>query len=162
MIYLSNQHTDAHLGRRLDWKVYSAGWASGTVEDVRAGSGGHIYVTIFEHGRRRACAFYEPTGDLRRVARRLIKGDKVKLSGGVRRATSVHSKILNVERMEIISLAHTSSRRALAKGIYISSPRANRHLTRPLVRQGVDTGGERVPVVRGWLAGPAISQIALA
>jgi len=31
MVYVSNQHTDAHLQRELEWKVYSSGWLDGTV-----------------------------------------------------------------------------------------------------------------------------------
>ncbi len=161
MVYMSNQHTDAHLRRRLDWKVYSSGWTEGTVETVETGPGGHVYVTLLAGGHRRMCAFYEPTADLRRVARRLLKGDRVRLSGGVRRATTVHPKVLNVERMEVLALAGNTPRRTLLRGIYISSPRANRHLTRPLARQGKDSGGVPAPSVEGWLSGPAIATKAL-
>ncbi len=161
MVYLSNQHTDAHLQRRLDWKVFSSGWAEGKVESVEVGAGGHVYVRLREWGQSRLTAFYEPTGDLRRAAKRLVAGDSVRLSGGVRRGTTVHPKILNVEKMEVISLARGRKRLFLARGTYISSPRANRHLTKPLVRYGNETEGEALPGVRGWLAGAATPAKAL-
>jgi tRNA(Ile2)-agmatinylcytidine synthase len=157
MVYMSNQHTDAHLNRRLDWKVFSSGWVSGSVETVEIGPGGHVYLTIREGGRRRHCAFYEPTGDLRRVAKRLAKGDKIRLAGGVRRATSVHAKVLNVERMQVLTLARPQWKRTLVRGTYIASPRANRHLTKPLIRYGMETSGSAAPEIRWWLMGPVIS-----
>src|SRR5271157_776604 len=156
MVYVSNQHTDAHLDRPLDWKVFSSGWVAGQVEEVETGPGGHVYLTLIEGGRKRLCAFYEPTGDLRRTAKRLAQGDRVRLSGGVRRATSAHEKILNVERMEVLALARAAPKRTLARGTYISSPRANRHLTKPLVRYGSESVGAMPPGARGWLEGPAI------
>jgi len=156
IVYVSNQHTDAHLARPLDWKAFSSGWIEGTVEELQTGAGGHVYVTIRERGQRRLCAFYEPTGDLRRIARRLAKGDAIRLFGGVRRATHVHPKILNVEKMEVLSLA-SSTKMALATGTYISSPRANRHLTKPLVRYGNENAGKTFPEAPGWFAGRATS-----
>ncbi len=162
MVYVSNQHTDAHLERRLDWKVFSSGWARGKVDEVRTGAGGHLYATINEEGRRRLCAFYEPTGDLRRVAKRLKKGDSVRLFGGVRRGTSIHPKILNVEKMEVLSLAPGKRDGILVKGTYISSPRANRHLTKPLVRYGREMAGHASPEASGWFATQVTEKRALA
>jgi tRNA(Ile2)-agmatinylcytidine synthase len=152
MVYLSNQHTDAHLGKKLDWKVYSAGWLEGTVEGVSTGRGGHVYVALRSGGRSPTCAVYEPTGDLRRVARLLSTGDRVKVYGGVRRATSLHPKVLNVERIDVLALAGGSGR-MLRRGSYVSSPRSNRHLTKPLLRYGRECPGEEAPIVEGWLRG---------
>ncbi len=158
MVFLTNQHTDAHLRRRLDWKVFSSGWTSGTVRHVETGPGGHVYVETEDDGVARQCAFYEPTGDLRRVARRLAKGDGVRLSGGVRKGTTAHSKVLNVERMEVTSLVRVQRNGLIMKGTYISSPRANRHLTKPLIRYGREPAPsgprERLP----WLRAPSISR----
>ena len=162
MVYASNQHTDAHLGQRLDWKVFSSGWAAGTVDKVETGRGGHVYLTLRERRQKRQCAFYEPTGDLRRAAKRLAKGDRVVLSGGVRRATSAHEKVLNVEKMEVLSIAPSEGRSLLAEGVYISSPRANRHLTKPLTRYGTETPGVIPPDLPDWLEGSAIPLRALA
>jgi len=155
MVYVSNQHTDAHLRNPLDWKVYSSGWATGKVESVVTGRGGHVYLALKSGGRRRLCAFYEPTGDLRRAAKQLAPGDRVRLSGGVRRATSAHEKILNVERMEVLLLSRTPQKRTLARGTYIASPRANRHLTKPLTRYGAEALGVVLAREAAWLEGPA-------
>ena len=146
MVYLSNQHTDAHLQRRLDWKVYSSGWFDGTVEAVRVGVGGHAYLTVIEGGEKRAVAAYEPTGDLTRTARRLRKGDGGRASGGVRWGTSRPPKALNLEKIVVLS----AGRGGLPRGVYVSSPRANRHLTKPLIRYGVEDEATEL-TVDGWL-----------
>ncbi len=62
MVYLSNQHTDAHIQRELDWKVYSSGWVDGTVEEVEVGEGGHVYITFDQSGGRHMLAAYEAHG----------------------------------------------------------------------------------------------------
>lgn len=149
LVYLTNQHTDAHLRRELNWKVYSSGWFEGTVTEVRVGAGGHVYITIQAGGRRRFAAAYEPTGDLRRTAKLLQPGDRIKAFGGVRRATSLHPKMLNLEKLEFISSAGRAS--SLPRGTYISSPRANRHLTKPLIRYGLENH-KKEQAVDDWLA----------
>ncbi|MBI3840352.1 MAG: DUF1743 domain-containing protein [Thaumarchaeota archaeon] len=155
MVYLSNQHTDAHLQRELEWKAYSSGWTKGRVSDVRVGPGGHAYFTILSDGAPLPCAAYEPTGDLRRSVALLRSGDRVKVYGGVRRPSSRHSKVLNVEKFEFVSPG-TKSKPVLYPGTYIASPRANRHLTKPLVRYGQENPGLQSPELSGWLSGPAI------
>jgi tRNA(Ile2)-agmatinylcytidine synthase len=153
MIYLSNQHTEAHLDGKLDWKVYSSGWAVGKVERVDVGPGGHVYISIRSGRIRHLCAVYEPTGDLRRVARRLKEGDAARFYGGVRKATSIHPKVLNVERMDVLKLAQRGPRTGVVCGTYVASPRANRHLTKPLIRYGNEVPGVRIGEVEGWLSG---------
>jgi tRNA(Ile2)-agmatinylcytidine synthase len=138
MVYLSNQHTDAHLQRELDWKVYSSGWLHGAVHDVEVGAGGHVYLSIRTKAGKRFAAAYEPTGDLRRSVRLLRKGDRVRAFGGVRRSTTLHPKVLNLEKLEVIAPAGSEG---LVPGTYIASPRANRHLTKPLVRYGHELFG---------------------
>jgi tRNA(Ile2)-agmatinylcytidine synthase len=137
MVYLTNQHTDAHLRERLDWKTFSSGWDEGTVLEVSTGRGGHVYLTM--KGRQPfRCAAYEPTGDLRRASKLLTPGDRIRVYGGVRKPTSLHPKILNLERFDVLSLRRPGSK--LRKGAYIASPRANRHLTKPLSRYGLELG----------------------
>ena len=147
MVYVSNQHTDAHLFGKLDWKAYSSGWLEGTVEDVRTGAGGHVYVVLLAEGKKRVAAAYEPTGDLRRAAKHLRAGDKIRAFGGVRRGTTLHPPVLNMEKFQALSRGRG---KALPTGVYISSPRANRHLTKPLARYGrEDLRGSRE--VEKWL-----------
>jgi len=153
MIYVSNQHTDAHLANKLDWKVYSAGWTEGRVDGVSVGPGGHVYLALRSGRIKHLCAVYEPTGDLRRVARRLREGDAVRVYGGVRKATSIHPKVLNVERLDVLKLARSHGESGVVRGTYGASPRANRHLTKPLIRYGNEVAGKRFREVEGWLGG---------
>ena len=148
MVYVSNQHTDAHLQNGLAWKVYSSGWLDGDVEEVWVGPGSHVYVALTAGGQRRLAAAYEPTGDLRRAVRLLRPGDKIRAHGGVRRGTSLHPAVLNLEKVEVISLSR--GKRSIEEGTYISSPRANRHLTKPLIRYGREND-RREQAVSGWL-----------
>jgi tRNA(Ile2)-agmatinylcytidine synthase len=152
MVYLSNQHTDAHLQSPLEWKAFSSGWAEGTASSPSTGPGGHVYFTLWRSPDPIPCAVYEPTGDLRRAARLLSEGDRIKAYGGVRRPSSAHPKVLNVERIDVLSPSRGGR---LARGTYIASPRANRHLTKPFARYGRDAARRRSPAVEGWLAPPA-------
>ncbi len=159
MVYVSNQHTDAHLRGRLRWKTFSSGWMDGTVEGVTTGPGGHVYVTLRAGGRIRLAAAYEPTGDLRRTARVLKRGDRIRAFGGVRRGTSLHPSVLNLEKFELLACSNGQS--SLPRGTYISSPRANRHLTKPLVRYGLEDSTKPTRVA-GWLEGRPTPQLVLA
>ncbi len=147
MVYITNQHTDAHLQGEVDWKVYSSGWLDGVVEEVEVGPGGHVYITMRAGKKTHSAAVYEPTGDLKRVARNLVPGDFIRLFGGVRRATSLHPKVLNVEKMKVVWVRSGSP---LRKGVYVSSPRANRHLTKPLIRYSWEDF-RPAETVEGWL-----------
>jgi len=150
MIYATNQCTDAHLGGELSLplKAYSAGWLEGTVVSARTIQGSHIAVRLRAGGHEVTCMVYEPSGDLRRVARLLKAGDAIKVSGGVRRASSKNPAVLNVEMIEVLRAAR------IQRGFFVPSPRAQRHLTKQLVRYG----GEQVralPLVEGWLRPPS-------
>ncbi len=162
MIYVSNQHTDAHLAKELNWKTFSSGWVMGRVDRTEVGPGGHVYVSLHTGQRQHLCAVYEPTGDLRRMARTLRKGDMVKAYGGVRKPTAVHRKVLNVERIDVLSLARGGAQRSLVPGSYVASPRANRHLTKPLIRYWRDTSGQKFEEVEGWLSNRVTPTRALA
>ncbi len=162
MVYVSNQHTDAHLAKELNWKVFSSGWVTGKVDHTEVGPGGHVYVSLHSDRRRPICAVYEPTGDLRRMARTLRKGDMIKAYGGVRKPTTVHHKVLNVERIDVLSLARGGAARCLVPGSYVASPRANRHLTKPLIRYGMEVPGKKFEEVEGWLSNEVIPTRALA
>lgn len=159
MVYLSNQHTDAHLGHRLRWKTFSSGWIDGTVEGVTTGPGGHVYVALRAGGEARLAAAYEPTADLRRTAKALRQGDRIRAFGGVRRGTSLHPSVLNLEKFQL--LARRKGQDGLPEGTFISSPRANRHLTKPLIRYGREDTGEPPPV-GGWLEARSTPQLVLA
>ncbi|MDA4134021.1 MAG: tRNA(Ile)(2)-agmatinylcytidine synthase [Thaumarchaeota archaeon] len=104
MIYLSNQCTDAHLASPLSLPLsaYSSGWLEGSVRALEEGEGKHLYITLEVAGAAVPAAVYEPAGDLLRMARRLMRGDRVRAFGGVRRGTIKHPAILNVEKIEVL------------------------------------------------------------
>ncbi|MFN4337149.1 MAG: DUF1743 domain-containing protein [Candidatus Nitrosocaldus sp.] len=108
MLFRSNQGTDAHLANMLDasnLKAYTSGYLCGTVasEPVTI-EGGHTFFALDCSRGRVLCAVYEPTG-LSPIAQMLSIGDTLEVGGGVRKGTSKHPKVLNVEYMKVIDLA---------------------------------------------------------
>lgn len=193
MVYATNQCTDAHLGTRLSvpLRAYSAGWLEGEVLSLEPLEGGHLELGLRAGGAATRCMVYEPSGDLRRAARLLRAGDSVRVSGGVRRATSKNLTALNAEKIEVLALhqavkikrncavcssamksegkgkgyqcrrcGHRSAGRLdgaheppdrIHPGTYLPSPRAQRHLTKQLIRYGREVVGRR-EMVEGWVA----------
>ncbi len=102
MIFKSNQGTNAHLNFRLDaLKPYSSGYIEGIIDEKPyAIKGGHTFFKV----DGKLCAVYEPTG-LSNIAQQLREGDKVRVGGGVRKASKNHPRVLNVEYMQILELA---------------------------------------------------------
>jgi tRNA(Ile2)-agmatinylcytidine synthase len=206
VVYATNQCTEAHLRNELSapLKAYSAGWLEGSVVSTMPCRGGHLEIQLGSAGSTARCMVYEPSGDLRRVARSLREGDGVRLYGGVRRASSRNPAVLNVEKMEVLEVSRRATaacvnpvcpdcgsrmksegarkgyqcRRCGRKrseaverdepvgpvptriypGIYLPSPRAQRHLTKQLVRYGREQRGAR-PLVEGWTRPPATLEI---
>jgi tRNA(Ile2)-agmatinylcytidine synthase len=194
IIYATNQCTDAHLTSRLSTplKAFSAGWLEGAVTSVRPSQGGHLVLQLRAHDSSTLCCMvYEPSGDLRRVARLLRPGDSVRVSGGVRKASSKNPAVVNVEKIDVLSTSHqpikTTPRCALCgsgmksegrgkgyqckrcghkttegplapeaasarirPGTYLPSPRAQRHLTKQLIRYGNEAVGSGA-FVEGWV-----------
>ncbi len=194
IVYATNQCTDAHLTSRLSTplKAFSAGWLEGAVASVQPSQGGHLMLQLRAHDSSTLCCMvYEPSGDLRRVARLLRPGDSVRVSGGVRRASSKNPAVVNVEKIDVLSTSHqpikTTPRCVLCgsgmksegrgkgyqckrcghktaegprapeaasarirPGTYLPSPRAQRHLTKQLIRYGNEAVGSRA-FVEGWV-----------
>ncbi len=102
MIFKSNQGTNAHLNFRLDvLKPYSSGYIEGVIDgEPYTIKGGHTFFSV----DNKLCAVYEPTG-LSSIAQKLRKGDKVRVGGGVRKASKNHPRVLNVEYIKILELA---------------------------------------------------------
>ncbi len=202
IVYATNQCTDAHLTSRLSTplKAFSAGWLEGTVVSIRPSQGGHLVLQLRTHdSSTQRCMVYEPSGDLRRVARLLKPGDSVRVSGGVRRASSRNPAVVNVEKIDVLSVSReaitakprcfdcgsgmksegrgkgyqcrkcggkrveTSRGRRepeaattrIYAGTYLPSPRAQRHLTKQLVRYGNEPAGSHA-LVEGWMKPPQI------
>lgn len=107
MIFKSNQGTNDHLKNEIDtnnMKPYSSGKLTGVVSSVpKIIKGGHVFFTINSSSNEISCAVYKPTG-ITFVAKNLIKGDKICIGGGIKKATKKYPRTLNVEFIEIISL----------------------------------------------------------
>ncbi len=65
--------------------------------------GGHVFFLLSFDNTEISCAIYQPTG-LSYIGLNLIKGDKIRVGGGVRKASKTHPRTLNLEFIEIISL----------------------------------------------------------
>ena len=186
VIFRTNQGTDAHLVRAAtisEIKPYNPVRAKGVVsEKPRTIQGGHVIFKIKDETGEVDCAAYEPTGILRKIAKKLIVGDVVEVCGGVRPPSSGNPLTVNAEKIRILKLAPdliyrnpqcpicgkrmksmgrgkgfeckkcgfhgrdlkkiASERpRKLKLGLYITSPRSQRHLTKPLVRYGREKNG---------------------
>lgn len=194
VIYATNQCTDAHLQLPLSTplRAYSAGWLEGVVVSTLPSRGGHLMIQLGVGDSTVNCMVYEPSGDLRRVARLLRPGNSVRVSGGVRRSSSKNPVVVNVERIDVLAVdgeakanprcvacgsgmksegtgkgfqcrkcGHRSlgpsgaggSKTPLARvhpGSYLPSPRAQRHLTKQLIRYGREQTGAQA-LVEGWM-----------
>jgi len=108
MIFRTNHGTNIHLTHQFDLsqlKTYTSGYVDGTVDsEPYAIEGGHAFFTIKNEQGSALCAVYEPTG-LSQLAQKLSKGDFIEIGGGVRKATSKHPKVINVEYIRILKLA---------------------------------------------------------
>jgi tRNA(Ile2)-agmatinylcytidine synthase len=108
VIYATNQCTDAHLTSRLSapLKAFSAGWLEGTIVSVRPLQGGHLMLRLSASDSKTvSCMVYEPSGDLRRVARLLLLGDRARVYGGVRRSSSKNPVVVNVEKIDVFDVS---------------------------------------------------------
>ena len=109
VIFRTNQGTDAHLKRVYsikDIKPYNPVIVKGkVVGKPKIIPGGHVIFQIQDETGIIDCAAYEQTGNLRRVASKLIEGDLVEVYGGVRPPSEKNPKTINIEKIRILSLA---------------------------------------------------------
>lgn len=107
MTFKTNQGTGDHLRNEInifDLKPYTSGTIIGTVSKKPIMlQGGHVIFSISKLGKEIKCAVYEPT-KITLTALKLIVGDKIRVGGGIRKATKNHQRVLNVEFLEIIEL----------------------------------------------------------
>lgn len=112
MIFRTNHGTNMHLTHGFDLsnlKTYTSGYVKGTVaSDPCAIEGGHAFFTLKNDHGSALCAVYEPTGQSQ-LAQKLSTGDLIEIGGGVRKATSKHPKVINIEYIRILELAHKFS-----------------------------------------------------
>ena len=107
MIFKSNQGTGDHLKNELNFenmKPYSSGKITGIVSNApKILKGGHVFFKILSQNHEFWCAVYKPTG-ITSIASNLIKGDKICVGGGVRKASKHFPRIINLEFIDIIHL----------------------------------------------------------
>jgi tRNA(Ile2)-agmatinylcytidine synthase len=182
MVFRSNQGTNMHLQSELKIptiKAYTAGYLRAKVASrPTAIEGGHVILSVDQDGSQMPAAVYEPTG-LASVAAKLEPGDSIELGAGVRKGTTKHPKILNVEYLRVVRVAETFDEqnppctvcgkrlksegkgkgyqcdrckfkdrnarklfvpkaRDLKPGLYLPTPKAHRHLTKPMQRYGLE------------------------
>ncbi len=181
VIFRSNQGTDAHLTRAESLsglEPYRSVIVKGIVsQNPRIVPLRHVIFSIKDDSAEVDCAAYEPTGDLRKIARELLVGDSIEVYGAVHKATKDKPLTINLEKINILTLApkleqqnpvcqncgkrlksmgknqgfrcekcgekygnltkqESAVPRALKTGLYVTSTRSQRHLTKPLRRYG--------------------------
>ena len=113
MIFKSNQGTGDHLKNELNFenmKPYASGKISGIVSNTpKIVKGGHVFFKILSKNHQFWCAVYKPTG-ITSIASNLIKGDKISVGGGVRKASKNFPRIINLEFIQIINLEKNLSK----------------------------------------------------
>ena len=196
VIFRTNQGTDIHLKRVKQLRQiepYNPVAAKGTVATKpKIIPRRHVIFSIKDESAQVDCAAYEPTGSLRKIARKLIVEDYVEVYGGVRAPSQNLSLTINLEKIRVLRLApkiayqnpvcpkcrkrlksmgrnkgfrcekcgsrytelgkiEVKINREIRKGLYITSPRSQRHLTKPFRRYGLEK--RYVPVkglIEGW------------
>jgi tRNA(Ile2)-agmatinylcytidine synthase len=102
-IWVTNEGTDAHIlagriGELLEGLSYRV---QGIVVDAPSTTkGGHVSFTISEGDHTVRCMAYEPTKNFRQIVRQLVPGDDVIAIGSFKKGS------INLEKIEIVSLAH--------------------------------------------------------
>ena len=196
MIFRSNQGTDAHLTnvkKLSNLLPYSSVIVKGVVsKNPQIVPLRHVIFSIKDDSAEVDCAAFEPTGNLRKIARELINGDIVQVYGAVQKAKANKTLTINLEKIRIINLAqktrlenplcidcgkHLKSMgkiqgfrcekcggkypqekkkeiiipRTLKTGLYLTSTRSQRHLTKPLSRYGQEkTGASSWHLIDEW------------
>ncbi len=107
MLFKSNQGTSDHQKNELnvnELTPYTSGTITGTIlQEPVMKLGGHLFFSILVNGKKIRCALYKESGISTQIMG-LIKGDKIKIGGGIRKATKNHSQILNVEFIQVLKL----------------------------------------------------------
>ena len=113
MIFKSNQGTGDHLKNELNFenmKPYASGKITGIVSNTpKIVKGGHVFFKIISKNHEFWCAVYKPTG-ISSIASNLIRGDKICVGGGVRKASKKFPQIINLEFIDVIHLEKNLSK----------------------------------------------------
>jgi tRNA(Ile2)-agmatinylcytidine synthase len=108
MVFKSNQGTGDHLKNELqtdDMKPFTSGFLVGQVYNKPVTEkGGHVFFSVEAKGKRIKCGVYKPT-KITKIAQNLIVGDKIRIGGGIRKASKHHERVINVEYLDVLELA---------------------------------------------------------
>jgi len=195
VVFRTNHGTDAHLKKVRtirDIQPCQPVIAVGTVVSApRLVPRRHRIFTVKDETGIVDCAAYEPTGNLRKIASRLIPGDLVEVHGGVKSSTLGHPLTINLEKLRVLKLAPKiafknpkcpecgarmgsmgkgqgfrcpkccfrssnlqkiifEEKRDIAEGLFITSLRSQRHLTKPMSRYGREKAGKPENIMAQW------------
>ena len=107
MVFKSNQGTGDHLKNELqvsDLKPFTSGFLIGKVcNQPVIQHGGHVFFSMETKESKIRCAVYKPT-KITQVAQELIPGDKIKIGGGIRKASKKYGRVFNVEFLHVLQL----------------------------------------------------------
>ena len=108
MVFRSNQGTGDHLKNELQidyLEPFTSGFLVGQVcNKPVTEKGGHVFFSVEAKGKRIKCGVYKPT-KITKVAQNLIVGDKIRIGGGIRKASKHHERVINVEFLDVLDLA---------------------------------------------------------
>lgn len=111
-LFKTNQGTDAHLLRPRkisSLQSHQSGNITGEVSSApEVLRGGHVFFQMTQDGERVDCAAFQPTGSFRQTILQLIPGDLVRAYGGVRPSRRKEKWLLNLEKLEVMSLAEVT------------------------------------------------------
>ncbi len=196
VIFRTNQGTDAHLRPVKDLREvepYEPVIATGTVITYpKIIPRRHVIFSIGDESEKADCAAYEPTGLLRKAARKLIPGDQIQAHGGVRAPSQDLPITINLEKIRVLnvkprivyhnppcpecgkrleSMGHDKGfrckkcgtrhpklgrvkvkiKRRISEGLYITSLRSQRHLTKPIQRYGMEKSHDPLnKLIENW------------
>ena len=109
LIFKSNQGTGDHLKNKIDvdsFEPYTSGTIEGTIESPPIVlRGGHVFFSINSKEKKINCCVYKPTR-ITHIAKNLIKGDRILIGGGVRKASKNFDRVFNIEFLHIKKLVN--------------------------------------------------------
>lgn len=194
-IFRTNHGTDAHLRRIAsinDVRPFNSVILEGTVfRAPRIIPRRHVVFTVGDGNKQIDCAAYEPTGELRKIAKQLLQGDVIEAYGGVRPPSKKRPVTVNLEKIRTLRLVqktisrnplcqHCGKRmksmgankgfrcdkcgfrssklkktivtenRDIEKKLFVTSPRSQRHLTKPISRYGLEKSGRKKNMISNW------------
>ena len=108
MVFKSNQGTSDHLKNELDvndLRPYTSGFLVGQVcSNPIMMQGGHVFFSIRVKDKKIKCGIYKPT-KITTIAQNLILNDKIRIGGGIRKASKNYERVVNVEFLDVMELA---------------------------------------------------------